>query len=416
LAVVAIAVAIADDVTEKKRGNFGRHDMAAARALYRGEDPYALSEYSRHLDSAPPYLAFIYPLARLERPVAQGVWIAFCLGILWIALAEHLTLLRFSGADRRALVLATIVGGGVAVRYAWDFLKTGSEDGLAYTLAFIGGSLALRSTSKEGGQVGGHLLGLATCLGLWPSILLVPLAVKRRVGAIVAWFAGVVVWGIMVPMLVATPLAYRDTLQSYYERQDQRIDATRSTLRYTGVSARVFFQRLVAPAVRTDCELREVINVLDWWPGKATKWADILCAVTVVVALGITWRARRQPEGVATLWTIGLWMGVSLSVAHTTRKPELIALLTPAIASAGALFIPHPPIRRPMGMAVRGLLIASVALGIGCALATTHLGNRVNFPMLADLYGTHTLALMAMVVASAVGLAAPNAISGSRTQ
>jgi hypothetical protein len=258
----------------------------AGRLVLEGRSPYDIAALrdlaaNQHLSlevgggySYPlPFALAMVPLSTLPYGLALAAFNAASLLAFGLAVAAWITWAHGRSPDpsHRRLVLATGAGLYPPV---YGTVVNGQANLIVLALLAVGSMLALGEVGGRRRLVGGLLLGLAAVVKLVPAVLIVPLALGRRVGAA----AGVVAGGLGA-LAIAFAIAPWAAAGSGGLASNLDPDSY-----YTNQSINGFVTRLVQPTSRTTALFPQAFD-----PRPAMIVLTALLAAATVLVL---WRHR----------------------------------------------------------------------------------------------------------------------------
>ena len=257
LAMAAVAVPLAGWLLWALVLRLGANDFhdywLAGRLVLDGHSPYdlaALRDLAAHEHLALeigggysyplPFALAMTPLAMLPYGAALATFSVISLAAFGMTVAAWILWAhgRSSDLGRRRLILA--LGAGLYPP-VYGSIVNGQANLVVLPLLALGTILALDDRRTSRGAGGGLLIGLAAIVKLVPAVLVVPLALGRRVGAAVAVVAGAL--GALLVAVAAAPWAAAGSggLAALFDPDPY----------YTNQSINGFVTRLVQPTGRT---------------------------------------------------------------------------------------------------------------------------------------------------------------------
>lgn len=326
---------------------------------FRAYHTAAKAALDRNLESAyhDPDRPYQYPptLATLVAPLG---WLPYRVG-LWIWVLAKVALLLWILRALGKLASPRVVLGDLALgmMFCYRFLDSDFANGNANLLclgAVVGGIYLLRRNCP---RWGGFVLALAACVKATPLLFLPWFIVQRRWQQVAGFTVGLLLWGLLVPVLVLGRADYTNSCSVWYHQllgpinplaQEEYAEARDGYV--PGQSLRSFLQRFLRPidaSAHDDASIR--INVAD----VPERSVDITYAALSVAFLGgvfLVYRRRRVRRSAAAGDTdvdaaaerdatagspaeLSAVLALSVLIAPLARKASFVALLPAAIQS-----------------------------------------------------------------------------------
>jgi len=364
---------------------------AGARAVLKGDLVPAYSSAPRPYMYPPTLAVLIAPLGAVSRSAVVPIWTAASLAfLLWAYRRAR----RALGPEIQELDL--FMGFLLTFRvYESDF-SNGNVNTIVISIIILG--FARARSGREAS--GGGLLGLAAALKVTPLLLLLWMVVQRRWRMARGFVAGLILAGVLLPLVVLGPVQYGRALGAFYSVTLRPLDVTSPGYHeeapggyLPGQSLRALLHRLLRPIDATAHDRDATVTVNFAHLGK--EEVDLLYVISAILILVLLLRRFRSRGGPWRACEIGAAVAAMVLLSPLSRKAHFVAIFPAAAMGFSVQRMATGRFRRPARLLWWGAL-ALVALSTPALLGKSLSSYLLSFCPLS-------LAVSGLIILCAAG-------------